>query len=168
LLQPPKSERLQVLESLTLFFFYLFKIFILLMRRLSLSSGVKSFAELPLVSDTEASHASSGEMDLQVVVAASSVSTAVVDSTVITVSQGDRSVLSPVDNLREGLIQSTVDQFFMTLDHCIQLIMFNGQPFSLLQPLLDHIIESIRRLGGTHEQSPSPQEFWHWSKELQI
>ena len=63
-------------------------------------------------------------------------------------------VLSPVDVLREGLIQSTVDQFFTTLEHCIQLIIHNGQPFSNLQPLLDHIIDSIRRLGGDARAEP--------------
>ena len=93
-------------------------------------------------------------MDLQVVVAASSMPATIVDSAVVPVSQDTMAILSPVDSLREGLIQSTVDQFFTTLDHCIQLIIFNGQPFSLLQPLLDHIIESIRRLGGDTRAEP--------------
>jgi len=78
----------------------------------------------------------------------------VVDTMVTTVSQGSIAPLSPVNNLREGLIQSTVDQFFTTPDHCVQLVMFNGQPFSLLQPLLDHIIDSIRRLGGDARAEP--------------
>jgi hypothetical protein len=118
------------------------------------SLGTKSPETLPLASGVEATQASPAGADFQVAVTTPSVSVIAADAMITTVSQGSVAPLSPIDSIREGLIRSTADQFFTTLEQCVQLVMFNGQPFSLLQPLLDHIIDSIRRLGGDARAEP--------------
>jgi hypothetical protein len=51
-------------------------------------------------------------------------------------------------------VMITINQFYATLDGGLKLVLVDHQPFAILRPILNNIVESIRHLGGDNRAEP--------------
>ena len=59
------------------------------------------------------------------------------------------SVQIPVMDIMEELTLQIVEQFFVTMKYCIELVLSGRSPFEFVRSLIENQIENIKQTGGS-------------------